>query len=235
MKNYSPTHSAEFYLHNQSSAESYTPRARLESDEPRNRSDSRLSANDESNRSTMIKQTGHVLQPHYDAVPADDPFSNLPKRSMAQNINQSRHTSSPRQSAQLNSEDLVDLLQAEQRRDERKEKCRRVRHQIGVFCLSFIRYLIISILQGGLTFYRPQFHNKYMQLHESLIFGLLLIGNTLDNLAAPKWIAIGSQVSLATFWVLTGGIVQYDVAHPGHYEEGRVRGVDSLTSLANLA
>ena len=41
------------------------------------------------------------------------------------------------------------------------------------------------------------------------MFGLIVIGNVVDNVSQPKWVAIFLQVALGTTWIITGFLVHY--------------------------
>ena len=41
------------------------------------------------------------------------------------------------------------------------------------------------------------------------MFGLIVVGNVVDNVSEPKWVAIFLQVALSLCWAITGVLVQF--------------------------
>ena len=60
-----------------------------------------------------------------------------------------------------------------------------------------------------ITFQRAEFDDLDFDLRIAFLFGLLLVGNIIDNTPTPKSMAIILQFSLAVVWIFTGGIVNY--------------------------
>ena len=49
---------------------------------------------------------------------------------------------------------------------------------------------LISCLQGSMTFFRSSFDESDYQLRDSFLFGIIVVGNIIDNVASPKYLAI---------------------------------------------
>jgi hypothetical protein len=77
-----------------------------------------------------------------------------------------------------------------------------------VFVLCFVKYFAISLVQGGITFYRPDFRvineSTTLDLHLSLLFGMLCFGNIIDNTQNTKYLAVCCQLGLGITWLLSG-------------------------------
>jgi hypothetical protein len=80
-----------------------------------------------------------------------------------------------------------------------------------MFSQCFVKYFVICLVQGGVTFYSPDFADQtqyvqqvYFPLHLSFLFGFLVIGNCIDNLDNPKQIMYGCEICLGLVWIIQG-------------------------------
>ena len=61
-----------------------------------------------------------------------------------------------------------------------------------------------------LTFYRVQFDNIEDQLRWMFVFGMLLVGNVIDNMSYVKPIVMILHIYLGIMWISTGFRVYKD-------------------------
>ena len=92
------------------------------------------------------------------------------------------------------SEDLSEFRARDKKRTERKEILRKVTYQSITFFLCFAKLYYISLLQGAITFNRQEFEKKRSHAHDefrvAFLVGMLAIGNIIDNIPSPKYLAI---------------------------------------------
>ena len=70
---------------------------------------------------------------------------------------------------------------------------------------------LISTLQGGVTLFKNSSKTDDNQLRMAFLFGYIIVGNVVDNIAAPKKLAIFLQVTLGVTWCSTGTIVKFSL------------------------
>ena len=69
----------------------------------------------------------------------------------------------------------------------------------------------------------------------TFMFGLVIVGNVVDNVSQPRWVILFLQVSLGVCWVLTGTIVHFNETHfEEHSKESEFSHDIRLTYLNNL-
>jgi len=69
-----------------------------------------------------------------------------------------------------------------------------------------------------MTIYNTAFGKEKLFLEMTFLFGLIIIGNILDNVSQPKWVLIFLQLTLCLTWSATGGIV-YLIQHDPEFME----------------
>lgn len=129
-----------------------------------------------------------------------------------------------RESKILYTTDKVEYEANERTLRIKKQVSRRRKYQAMIFTLCFFKYLLISIIQGGVTFYSPDFKDQqlyvefnYFPIHLSFLFGFLILGNSVDNLSNPKILMLICEVALGITWILEGAITQfYNYNFPKH-------------------
>ena len=107
------------------------------------------------------------------------------------------------------SEDMTVFLAKDKKQKDRKEFLRRAKYQSITFFLCFSKLYYISLLQGVITFNRQEFNSLHTDLRIAFLVGLLVIGNIIDNIPSPKFIAIALQLTLAIVWTATGLMVAF--------------------------
>jgi len=75
--------------------------------------------------------------------------------------------------------------------------------------LCSAKLYMISCLQGSMTLFRSDIDAFETSMTVSYLFGVLLIGNILDNIPNPKILALTLQLLVAFSWILTGIHVNY--------------------------
>lgn len=69
----------------------------------------------------------------------------------------------------------------------------------------------------------------------TFMFGLVIVGNVVDNVSQPRWVILFLQISLGVCWVLTGTIVHFNETHfKDHSKESEFSHDIRLTYLNNL-
>ena len=71
-----------------------------------------------------------------------------------------------------------------------KERCKRRAYQVMIILLSALKMYFISVMQGEVTMFSHLFNENEYSLRMAFIFGYVLVGNIVDNLAKPKILAI---------------------------------------------
>ena len=61
-----------------------------------------------------------------------------------------------------------------------------------------------------MTVFFDDYSDVAFQLHMCYMFGVLLSGNIVDNIATPKYFAIFAQTLLAAFWIGSGFFLYID-------------------------
>ena len=70
-----------------------------------------------------------------------------------------------------------------------------------------VKLYIISLIQGSMTIYSPSVGKNQVMLKMTFLFGLIIIGNVIDNVSNPKWVCIFLQATLGMTWIITGFLV----------------------------
>lgn len=104
---------------------------------------------------------------------------------------------------------------------------------------AYVKYAIVSIVQGGMTFYRPFSIAAYnpenleqiLQLQLSFLFGLLMVGNIIDNLHHLKWLAVSGELALGLIWIAQGFIFS-ETTHSSLLYTGQM--VGTYTIVINI-
>ena len=60
-----------------------------------------------------------------------------------------------------------------------------------------------------MTIYNTSFALEQVSLKMTFTFGLVVIGNIVDNVSQPKWVALFLQVALGFCWIIIGVVVWY--------------------------
>ena len=60
-----------------------------------------------------------------------------------------------------------------------------------------------------MTIYNTTFTVVQVYLKMTFMFGLVVIGNVVDNVSQPKWVILFLQVGLGITWINTGALVYY--------------------------
>ena len=71
-----------------------------------------------------------------------------------------------------------------------KERCKRRAYQVMIILLSALKMYFISVMQGEVTMFSHLFNENEYSLRMAFIFGYVLAGNIVDNLAKPKILVI---------------------------------------------
>ena len=71
-----------------------------------------------------------------------------------------------------------------------KERCKRRAYQIMIILLCALKMYFISVMQGEVTMFSHLFSENEYSLRMAFVFGYVLVGNVVDNLAKPKTLAI---------------------------------------------
>lgn len=58
-----------------------------------------------------------------------------------------------------------------------------------------------------MTIYNTSFGADQVLSKMTFLFGVIIVGNVVDNVSHPKWVALFLQITLGVSWCLTGGIV----------------------------
>jgi len=95
--------------------------------------------------------------------------------------------------------------------------------------ICMVKLYIISVIQGSMTIYNSSFGRLAIFLKMTFMLGLIIVGNVVDNVSQPKWVAIFLQLALGVSWFLTGCIV-YQALHDEKHdsEEAREKYAESV-------
>ena len=64
-----------------------------------------------------------------------------------------------------------------------------------------------------MTIYNVSFSREDAYLKMTFMFGLVVIGNSVDNISQPKYLLIYLQLFLGASWIITGFLVHYALKH----------------------
>lgn len=59
-----------------------------------------------------------------------------------------------------------------------------------------------------MTIYNPSSGKADIELKMTFMLGLIIIGNVVDNVSQPKWVALFVQIALGSSWILTGTLIR---------------------------
>ena len=70
--------------------------------------------------------------------------------------------------------------------------------------IAMSKLYCISIIQGSMTIYNTSFEMVQVYMKMTFMFGLIVIGNVVDNVSQPKYVTIFLQITLGLYWLITG-------------------------------
>ena len=85
-----------------------------------------------------------------------------------------------------------------------------------------------------MTFFRSAEDESDLQLRDSFLFGLIVVGNIIDNVSNPKYLLIFLQVSLSFTWVIDGLQIQYAIGHHCKFFENNYIGASAQLIAAGV-
>ena len=79
--------------------------------------------------------------------------------------------------------DTTEYLAVEKKRQQEKETRKRVTQQVLILLIAGTKLYLISLIQGSMTLYNPAFGQVSIFLKMTFTFGLMIIGNVVDNVS----------------------------------------------------
>ena len=126
---------------------------------------------------------------------------------------------------------MDEIMARERQERERHMKCRTVAWQILVFIICFLKMFMMSNLQGMLTFGDASITNMTDQLRLMFVFGMLVIGNVIDNMSYVKPLVVFLDFFLAICWLNTGLRIYKSLHIYGHCDGSVLHSIGILDQI----